>query len=223
MVDKLVMLLSTAWFAPYWYEIGIEIDEGTKSHVQQECQIIVKEMLSGASEYYSIPFSEERKEQTKLMLVSSIKRTHAEGAFAGVIEEWASVSRDDLTAAWIYSGFVEDLISGRITDGDAKLESRVALAVADLRKPYKLAPFEFSEKCEASQNPWDSYIKGLTPEQPTALADELAARLTARRFRALWDSVRTGLTPAQQQQLITWFHEMAKSRGRVARTLSGEF
>jgi hypothetical protein len=146
--------------------------------------------------------------------LSSIKKARAEDAFAGVIEEWESVSRDDLTAAWIYSGFTDDLLSGRITEGDPKLDAVVARAIANSIKPYKLAPFEFLESCETSQGPWDSYIKGLTPEQPTALADELAAMLTARRFRALWDSVRTKLTPAQQQQFMTWHHEMAKSRGR---------
>lgn len=214
MVDKLVMLLSTVWFSPYWYEIGIEIDEERRSLVQQECQGIVKQMLLGAENYYSISFSEQRKEQTKSMLLSSIKNTRSEDAFAGVVEEWASVSRDDLTAAWVYSGFTDDLLYDRITNGDPKLDALVARAIANSVKPYKLATFEFLEKCETSEAAWDSYIKGLTPEQPTAMADELGAILTARRFRELWDSVRTKLTPVQQQQLMTWYHEMSKSRGR---------
>jgi hypothetical protein len=220
MVDKLVMLLSTVWFKAYWYEIGIEIDEARTSLVQQECQDIVKRMLSGAEDYHTISFSEQRKEQTKSELLSSIERARAQDAFAGVVEEWDSVSRDDLTAAWIYSGLTEDLLSGDITDEDPNLDPLVAGAIADSVTPYKLATFEFVEKCEASQGPWDSYIKRLTPGQPTALADQLAGMLTARRFRLLWDSVRTKLTPAQQQQLITWYREMAKSRGRREMTPS---
>jgi len=34
MVDKLIMLLSTDWFRPYWSSIGIEVNEAIKTSIQ---------------------------------------------------------------------------------------------------------------------------------------------------------------------------------------------
>jgi hypothetical protein len=60
MVDKLVFLLSTDWFKPYWSGIGIDIDEAAKTSVQQGCREIVAQILSGTKSYYLASFSDDR-------------------------------------------------------------------------------------------------------------------------------------------------------------------
>jgi hypothetical protein len=67
MVDKVVMLLSTDWFLPYWSVVGIEATE-QKLCVQEGCRQIVHEMVNGATEYYHVNFSDERLRATRQSL-----------------------------------------------------------------------------------------------------------------------------------------------------------
>lgn len=213
MVDKLVILLSTDWFKPYWSGIGIHIDEAAKPSVQQGCREIVAQILSGAKSYYLASFSDDRKNKTRSMFESLARQTGAE-AVLKVIEEWDKMSDEELKAAWIYTGLTDDLFSREIREGDPKLDPAITAIMTSAQRKYDLAPFEFLEKCAPSETPWDQYTRELTPEQPTALADDLAAVLTARRFEAFWNSVRDRLTPAQRDELIAWYREMAKARSR---------
>jgi hypothetical protein len=64
MVDRVVMLLSTDWFLPYWYLIGIDASE-PKLCVQKGCRQIVHEVMNGATNYYHTNFSDERFRATR--------------------------------------------------------------------------------------------------------------------------------------------------------------
>lgn len=213
MVDKLVMLLSTDWFKPYWSSIGIEVEGAVKTSIQQGSREIVRQILSGAKSYYLASFSDDRKNKTRTMLESLVRQVQAEGVLRAV-EEWTKMSDEELKAAWIYTTLTEDLFSRESREGDPKLDPAITAIMTSAQKKYDLAPFEFLEKCESSETSWDQYTREITPELPTALADDLAAVLTARRFEAFWDSLRDHLTPAQREKLIAWYREMAKARSR---------
>jgi hypothetical protein len=86
--------------------------------------------------------------------------------------------------------------------------------LAASRKSYDIETYEFSQISLPSPSTWDAYIRGLTPEQPTALADNLASVLEYQRFEELWNSVKVRVTVAQKDQLVSWYHEMAKARER---------
>jgi len=213
MVDKLIMLLSTDWFRPYWSSIGIEVNEATKTSIQQGCREIVKQIVSGAKSYYHISFTEERKNNTRAMFESSAKKSGADPILRA-IEEWAKMSDEEMKAAWIYTSFTDDLLSHNIREGDPKLDHSIIAIMAKAQKKYDLASFEFLEKCESSDASWVQYTRELTPELPTALADTLAAVLTARRYETFWNAVRDKLTTAQREELIAWYRDMAKARSR---------
>jgi hypothetical protein len=213
MLDKLVMLLSTDWFKPYWSSIGIEVEETVKTSIQQGCREIVRQILSGAKNYYLASFSDDRKNKTQTMLESLAQQAQTEAVLSAV-EEWTKMSDEELKAAWIYTTLTDDLFSRESREGDPKLDPTITAIMTSAQKKYDLAPFEFLEKCESSETSWDQYTRELTPELPTALADDLAAVLTARRFEAFWKSVRDRLTPAQREELTSWYREMAKARSR---------
>lgn len=212
-LDKLAMLLSTDWFLPYWSDIGIVAEESVKSSIQRQCREIVAQILSGVQSYYQASFSDDRKNQTRLMFESMARQSKAE-TVERAIEEWEQMTDEELKAASIYTSLTDNLFSNDIRDVDPKLDSAIAAVIIKAQRKYKLAPFEFLEKCESSDTPWDRYTRELTPQQPTALADNLAAVLTARRFEAFWNSVRDRLTPAQREDLMIWYREMAKAHGR---------
>ena len=62
--DDLVMLLSTDWFLPYWFVLGIGAEDERKVCVKEGCRKIVKQIMSGAREYWHVSFSEERISET---------------------------------------------------------------------------------------------------------------------------------------------------------------
>jgi hypothetical protein len=213
MLDKLIMLLSTDWFEPHWSEIGIRVDEPTKSCVQQGSRQIVTEILSGANSYDQVSFSAERLAVTRSMFSSLIREAGAESALSAG-ERWDTMSDEELKAAWIYTSLTDDLLSGNIQDADPKLASNILQVVRESQQHYGLAEYEFIDKCESSETKWDRFIRQLTPEQPSALADDLSAFLTAIRFETFWRSIRIKLTPAQMKVLVVWYREMAKAKGR---------
>lgn len=213
MLDKLVMLLSTDWFKFYWYTIGIDVDEPTKTSIQQGCREIVKQILSGAKSYFHISFAEERKNNTRAMVESLAEKSGARPVLRA-IDDWVKMSDEDLKAAWIYTSLTEDLLSGDFRKGDPTLDPAIITIMAGAQMKYDLAPFEFLEKCESSNTSWDQYTRELTGELPTALADDLAAVLTARRFETFWNSLRDKLTGVQREQLVAWYREVAKARSR---------
>ena len=212
-VDKLVMLLSVDWFGPYWSSIGIEAEDSTKSVVRQACRDIVHGILAGVDSYYLISFSAERQKITRSQL-ESLARERGVPDLLAVIKVWTSTSDEDVKAAWIYSGLTDDLTSGDIRPGDPKLDPVTADLVARFRTSYQQSSLEFVQISELSRTAWDKYIRNLTPEQPSALADDLAAMLRARSFEAFWKSLKLSLSPVQLNQLIVWYREMARSRQR---------
>lgn len=214
MVDKLVMLLSTDWFKPYWASIGIDTSESAKTAIQQGCREIVGQMLSGAKNYYLVSFSDQRKNKTRSTLESLVRKSAAGSTLLEAIEAWSKMSDEDLKAAWIYADLTGDLFSGEIREGDPKLDPAITAIMVRAQEKYDLAPFEFMGKCEASETPWDRDTRGLTPQLPTALADDLAAVLTAQRFEIFWKSMRDRLTPRHREELVNWYRAMASARGR---------
>lgn len=151
-MDKLVMLLSTDWFKPYWSSIGVEVDGAPKTSIQQGCREIVRQILSGAKSYYLASFSDDRKNKTRAMLESLARQAQAEAVLRAV-EEWTKMSDEELKAAWIYTTLTDDLFSREIREGDPKLDPAITAIVTSAQKKYDLAPFEFLEKCESSETP----------------------------------------------------------------------
>lgn len=182
-VDKIVMLLSTDWFFPYWKLIGIEIPK--KLEFQVGCRDIVRGFVKQATSYYNIDFSEERFESTR----DAFRKLSARAGFEGSDKEppWELElgtfdDRHQLeTTAWLFNTARKTLLA----DGDLEKETREALqevGKADSNMP------NFGDLCSESQSEWDAYIRSLTPELPNTLADWVEVSLIASM--ELWQVLR---------------------------------
>lgn len=214
MIDYLIMLLSTDWFGSYWSSIGVDVGEDVRAPLRLGCRDIVHQILAGEEDYYLVSFSDQRKTATRATLESLLRNCGAPESVHKIASRWAGFTDDELTAAWICNDFTADLLSGNSRNGDPKLDTRIVAELAASRKNYDIETYEFSQISEASSSTWDAYISGITPEQPTALPDNLASVLRYLRFEELWKSVKGRLTPAQKDDLVSWYHEIAKARGR---------
>ena len=214
MIDYLVMLLSTDWFGPYWSSIGVEVGEDVRAPLRLGCRDIVRQILSGEEHYYLASLSDKRKAETRATLESLMRNCGAPESLHGVVNRWAALTDDELKAAWICNDFTTDILSGNGRKGDPKLDAKIVDGLAASRKNYEIDTFEFSQISLASPSTWDAHVRGLTPEQPTALADNLASVVEYQRLEELWNSTKARLTVAQKDQLVSWYHEMAKARGR---------
>ncbi len=214
MVDSLIMLLSTDWFGLHWSSIGVDVGEDVRTPLRLGCRDIVHQILSGEENYYLVSFSAQRKAETRATLESLIRNCGAPESVHGVVNRWAALTDEELKAAWICNDFTTDILSGNSRNGDPKLDAKIVAELAASRRNYNIETYEFLEISSAPPSTWDAYIRGITPEQPTVLADNLAAVLEYQRLEELWNSVKARLTVAQKDQLVSWYPEMAKARGR---------
>lgn len=210
MLDKLVFLLSTDWFKPYWSHIGLDIDEPSKTRIQQGCRNIVQQILSGAQNYFLASFSEERKNGTRAMFDKLIHESGEDERILKTVQEWDDLSDEEMKAAWICDSLTREILGGAA--GDTGLDPLIVRGLISSQPKVQLAPFEFLNKCENSQTSWDRFTRSLTPDLPTGLADDLAAVLTAKGFERMWHSLLPRLTPAKRQDLINWYRSATKAR-----------
>lgn len=208
LIDSLVMLLSTDWFKEYWPIIGIDLDEKASMAMQEGCREIVGQIMSGANEYWLANLSDERKWETRLRLKSLMKKLNLESVTNPAFEEWTQVDNEELDAGALYETLTSDLLSDEIAED---LDSDIKSSVACIYHQTEYGQVNFEDLCLRSRTDWDNYIRGLTPELPSALVDTLLAFLKARRFKTLWCSLRKTLTLAQREELIARYRKMAKA------------
>ena len=213
-IDSLVLVLSTDWFDPFWDLVGIDCEGYQRDSVRKGCRDIVPQILSGADEYFLVSFSESRKGETRGLLHSLIKEHDLKEAAQLAIQEWLNATDDQLKAAWVCYDLTSDVLSGRVDEGEPQLDSKAIDFLRLERKKYLLEPFELAKICRLSNTQWDVYTKRLTPEQPTTLADSLAAVLRARRVKEMWHSARQHLSPTERQHMISWYRTIARQRCR---------
>ena len=214
MVDYLIMLLSTDWFGPYWSTIGVNVLGTVSAPLRAGCRQLVKQILSGEESYYVISFSDRRKAETRAAFDRLMLECGIPEDVRKIPDKWAALTDDELKSAWICNDFIADVLSSKIRGDDLQLDSRIVGKLAVARKNYYIQPYEFSKICLDSPSIWDGYTRGLTPGQPTLLADNLASVLEYLRLEELWNSVRDSLTLTEKSNFLNWFHQMAKARGR---------
>jgi hypothetical protein len=114
----------------------------------------------------------------------------------------------------MYTVLTLEFLSGQHRQLDTNLDHAVILVMTETQGKHDIEPFEFAEICEDSSTPWDTFLRSLTPEQPTSIADTFASALTTRRFQAFWNSLKDRLTPTQRAELADWYRRMAKQRAQ---------
>ncbi|MBZ5523624.1 MAG: hypothetical protein LAP21_15430 [Acidobacteriia bacterium] len=213
-LDVLIMLLSTDWFTPYWVEIGIRLDEAERSVLRDDCRQVVKQIIGGATEYWLISFSDERRDETRVLFESLAKKTRAEAAIVASMKEWSEMSDEDLKAGWLFDLLTEDLLSNDFTYNHAVPHSDIREVMAREREKQHHTDVDFGMLSNHSKSAWDRYVRQLTPDLPTYLANMLLNFLRARRFQLLWMSMQHKLNREQIEELASWYRSTARSRAQ---------
>jgi hypothetical protein len=218
-LDNTIMLLSTDWFLPYWYGIGVGLDEKKKGLFKQGCREIVKQIVSGAKEYWLSNFSDERLQRTYFMLRELIQKC---GLERQVTQRILALAGEQQTphlqegTEWLLISLTEQLLNNSLEQG-RELSPAIKEALA---KPWNEGKGSGSEVnleqlSLASESEWDNYIRALTPDLPTSLVDYFRSVEAEAKFWLLWAVVDTKLTRDQKQELLLWYR-------RVGRSITGE-
>lgn len=195
--DHLSMLLSTDWFLPHWFLIGIDAASNAIA-LQQTCRNIVRDLIGEASEYYHISFTEGRLATTRNALVRAAAACSLPTACVKRIEQICTPNpyRDEQhKTAWV----LLDVVGPELLQ-DQHLEPTIRTALNGAKQWFKFDAELLNRQCVESRTAWDSYIRDLTPEQPSALSDFVAAGLIVE---AQFAFVLNQLTTAQQNSLLT--------------------
>ena len=190
------MLLSTDWFLPHWSIIGI--DPGSNAiALQQTCRNIVRDLIGEASDYYLISFTEQRIAATREALLRATVECSLPPGGAMRVEQICTPNphRDEQhKTAWV----LLDLVGPELLQ-DQHLEPALRTALNGAKQWFKFDTEILERQCIESRTEWDSYIRDLTPEQPSALFDFVAAGLVVE---AQFAFVLNQLTTTQQNSLL---------------------
>jgi hypothetical protein len=214
-LDKLVMLLSADWFFPYWDLIGIFTKDKRKSLLREGCREIVRQIMSTATQYWGINFSEARVKESRAMLDALMKRCDLEevnvNRIIGLISKEDSLIDDG--TRWLIVSMTEQLLDGSVT---APLGIAITAGLRQVRdERINLDEIDFTKCCLNSASTWDQYLRNATPDLPAMLAYNLSAIASDSKFEVLWGFINVNLTAKQRYELLSWY----RSRGQ---SLTGE-
>jgi hypothetical protein len=213
MIDFLVLLLSTDWFLPHWHEIGINIVEAKRIGIQQGCREIVDRLLEGRDRLYLADHSEERRQDTASRFSALLRLLDAKAEVSSVLQEWATLSHEALSAAVLCS-WLNRKVASAATPGNAlHLEDATRVEVMRAWEPREVRADVFRDVCLKSTTPWDQRTQNIF-ENPRSLVNQLWSVLLDRRLRAFWVTIRERLTPQQLQEFVAWYRiEVANTSG----------
>jgi hypothetical protein len=209
-VDKLVMLLSADWFFPHWHLTGIFTEDKKKSSLREGCREIVQQIISGATQYYETSFSVARVTESRAMLDVLLRRCDLEDAAGNRIK--GLISREesgvDHGTRWLLVVMTDQLLENSMT---APLDAALTEA---LRKEWdrwqNLGEIDFKRYSLHPGSNWDKYLRNLTPDQPTMLADYVSNIASESKFEVLWGLIAT-LTAKQRDELFCWYRATGQS------------
>lgn len=212
-LDKLVMLLSADWFLPHWQLIGINAEDGKKPLLQDGCREIVRQIMSGAKQYWEIDFSPERVRKSRSVLEALLRRCELEEAAIDRINSLISGQEspiDDGTR-WLIVSMTEQLLDNSTTDGPP-LHTAIKEALRkEWRQWHHLGEVDFKELCLTSTSNWDRYLRSTTPDLPGMLADYVSAIASQSKFDVLWGFINAKLTVKQRHELLSWYRSMGQA------------
>lgn len=209
--DKLTMLLSTDWFFDYWPVIGLMVPDEGREAIQGVCRIEVERLMGGEESYWHTSFADERITGTRSRLCDAFRNKVADPTVIGSLLGTDSAQHGSIAAN--SSSLLSSLTQLIVSDP----ESGGGLIGADLQGKLTRAwnisegiNIDFHALCEHSQTKWDKYIRSLTSDLPTMLADFLAVEILTRdRFAAFWISLDKGLSSPEKISLIKWYETTA--------------
>jgi|GEM_PF-1628601 len=213
-VDKLVMLLSTDWFFDYWSAIGLSSKDENRRLLQKKCQDIVQQQIMiDVKEYWLTSFTESRIEKTVAKFLDAVKSCGLGNFFLNRVNALLENRNDlllDVDTAWLLGSITELIISGTVINDMDEFAPMIKEKIASIWMECDLGGMDFSELCLNSESTWDQYIRGVTPDLPTMVADYVAVEITGKdRFLLFWDRVGKSLPSAQKVNLLNGYKSAA--------------
>lgn len=216
MADRLIMLFSTDWFFQYWHVVGLEMEESQKNCFQRGCRDIVTQFVSNAKEYWHVSFAAGRREKTRAMLAELGKQCRLNQAVVTHIERLLAtgqqMSSQERTPRWAWFALTERLLTAASVQEDAQLDHAIRDILTRVYTKHDVTRLDFENISQTSESQWDTYIRGLTPNQPTYIVDYLLTELIPfRAFDTVWADLRKELTEDQINELLDWYRTTAAS------------
>jgi hypothetical protein len=215
-LDKVILLLGTDWFLPYWFTLGLAVETQKRACVQQGCREIAKQILGSAKEYWLTDFSNERVERTHSMLQMSMQKCRLDEAakerIAVLIGDAKASTIDDRTSS-LTLFITRELFNNALAEPptlNPAIKTALARAWSDATSS-NFKGIDFEKLCLDSASPWDAHTRSLTPDLPTYLADFVKATARQSEFSLLWTLVTPLLSKGQRRELVHWFRTVGQS------------
>jgi hypothetical protein len=226
LVDKLVMLLSTDWFLPYWFVLGIDAQDERRKCVQVGCREIVKQIISGTQEYWLTDFSPERVRKTTETFQSLLQKCRADSMSIGRVRKLTEGSVGPMLedrVAWLLQSITRRLVDDSLREY-APLAQSIKERVKQIfenSQPTDSLIINFEELCLSSKSTWDTFVREVTPGLPTYLSDYLALIRIKNTFEILWMRVNGALSENERDELLSWYNKVSEELTGEPLSLSG--
>jgi hypothetical protein len=209
--DRLIMLLSTDWFLPYWTAVGLEVDLEARARLQQDCRAIVRAIVGGAPTYWLASFAEPRINETNRQFMAALQRQNLDQRTINLVTDIVTrLSGEDpeSTSVWLLADLTRQLIAKK-PKNPTGLSGITEDVLGDAWKVCAPKLPDFEQVSRESVSEWDRYIASLTPDLPTMLADYAASIVQRNQLRCYWHAVNKTLSPAEKSALIRWYNAEA--------------
>jgi hypothetical protein len=203
------MLLSTDWFLKYWPRIGIAVSEPEAVFLQEGFRDIVRQIVSGAEQYWLASFSIERIRETSARIERLLECSKVREPAARRITELAAsrpMSVVDDKTAWLLLSITQMLCDNSIGEGAGSLAPSAREILVKAYSACQADPEDFEEENLGSETQWDLYIRRLTPDLPTRLSDYVSTCILKQsEFETVLNLVRAAVTPDQRESILNWY------------------
>jgi hypothetical protein len=207
--DKLLLLLSTDWFAPYWPSIGLWVNRDNKHGIQRLLRAEAQRVFVGRT-YWHAAFDSARLEATSTALLSAFENygeIEAGKRLVALIGREPSI-QEPAKEAWLLSTMTEMLADS----GDESLPAELLNAVRAAWSVAQIGSRSWRDICEKASAEWDAVIQRLTPDLTCWLADFVAVEIQdIDSFGLFWSDFRQLQTEQMVNRLKDWYRTTAHS------------
>lgn len=213
-IDKIIMLFSADWFAPYFSLCFSDIDDKDVCAIKLSARHAVGKFMFKEPVYWNISFAPERLRETKKYFQESLIKSDLNGLKVESIINFFNAANDlneeEETTVWLFWELTEalakedenhfPLIAGK------KTLTAIRQEITDIIN--NKIQFDLESIALASQTVWDIYLRSLTPDLPTYLSDyAINFFVNFDRFRVFWWNMRKKLDDSELNSLVKWYEK----------------
>jgi hypothetical protein len=214
--DKVLMLLSAEWFAPYCKSFGLVLTDDEQALVQRAARNAVRSFMGGTDTYWNIDLSQQRVARTVHSFSKALRDSGLSSTAVTQMLDLFAEKQTDVeavaTTLWLFSALSDQLISSNSTGSRPEVSANTLRVVRSMwqASARDAASEEFERTALASQSEWDRYLRSLTPDLPTYLSDWAAQNLkNADRFQRFWAQLFWITSATDRRILQNWYQAEA--------------